>query len=159
MTVEDEKGYEIAEQYLIKKYDDDYVDFIETEGQSYLDGFADGRKLGKEEQWKATEKAQKKTSARIRELEKENAELKEYVSRTGYRIAELKHEIDEQIEKLKGLEAGEVCWQGDMDATIKQNLELKAELSDIKTAIRNYSKAETYQQQEITWESLLEFIN
>lgn len=40
-----------------------------------------------------------------------------------------------------------------------ENKELKSELSDIKTAIRNYSKAETYQQQEITWESLLEFIN
>lgn len=28
-------------------------------------------------------------------------------------------------EKLKGFESGEVCWQGDMDATIKQNLDLK----------------------------------
>lgn len=92
---------------------------------SFLSGLAEGRKLGKEEQWKATEKAQKKTSARIRELEKENAELKEHVSRTGYRIAELKHEIDELIEKLKGFESGDVAWQGDMDETIKQNLELK----------------------------------
>lgn len=41
----------------------------------------------------------------------------------------------------------------------KENEKLKSELSDIKTAIRNYSKAETYQQQEITWNSLLEFIN
>ncbi len=80
---------------------------------------------------KDEEKAEKKTSARIRDLEKANAELKEIVSRSGYRIAELKHEIDE----------------------------LKSELSDIKTAIRNYSKAETYQQQENTWNSLLEFIN
>lgn len=70
----------------------------------FLAGLAEGRKLGKEEQWKATEKAQNKTSSKIRELEKENAELKEYVSRTGYRIAELKHEVDElkeQIEKMK----------------------------------------------------------
>lgn len=93
--------------------------------KGYLAGLKAGRELGKEEQWKATEKAQKKTSSKIRELKKENAELKEYVSRTGYRIAELKHEIDELIEKLKGFEAGEVAWQGDMDATIKQNMELK----------------------------------
>lgn len=45
--------------------------------KGYLAGLAEGRKLGKEEQWKATEKAQKKTSARIRELEKENEGLKE----------------------------------------------------------------------------------
>jgi len=101
-----------------RAYNLDYED-------AYLDGLTEGRKLGKEEQWKAMEKAQKKTSARIRELEKANAELKEYVSRTGYRIAELKHEIDELIEKLKGFENGDVAWQGDMDATIKQNLELK----------------------------------
>lgn len=42
MTVEEEKGYEIAEKYLRKKYGDDYVDFIETEGQSYLDGYEQG---------------------------------------------------------------------------------------------------------------------
>ena len=30
MTVEDEKGYEIAEKYLRKKYGDDYVDFLDT---------------------------------------------------------------------------------------------------------------------------------
>lgn len=41
-TVEDEKGYEIAKQYLEKKYAGDYVDFIETEGQSYLDGYEQG---------------------------------------------------------------------------------------------------------------------
>ena len=43
MTVEDEKGYEIAKEYLRKKYGDDYVDFLETEGQSYLDGLAKGK--------------------------------------------------------------------------------------------------------------------
>lgn len=41
-TIEDEKGYEIAKQYLTKKYGDDYVDFLETEGQSYLDGYEQG---------------------------------------------------------------------------------------------------------------------
>lgn len=44
---------------------------------SHLKGLAEGEKIGKEKQWKATEKAQKKTSAKIKELEKENAELKE----------------------------------------------------------------------------------
>lgn len=39
-----------------------------------------------------------------KESEKENAGLKE---------------------KLKGFDSGEVAWQGDMDAAIKQNLELK----------------------------------
>lgn len=38
---------------------------------AHIAGLAEGRKLGKEEQWLATEKAQKKTSARIKELEKE----------------------------------------------------------------------------------------
>lgn len=42
MNIEDEKGYEIAKLYLEKKYAGDYVDFIETEGQSYLDGYEQG---------------------------------------------------------------------------------------------------------------------
>ena len=46
----------------------------------------------------------------IENLEKENAELKE---------------------KLKGFENGDVAWQGDMDATIKQNLELKAQIEQL----------------------------
>lgn len=46
---------------------------------SHLKGLAEGEKIGKEKQWKATEKAQKKTSAKIKELEKENAELKEQI--------------------------------------------------------------------------------
>lgn len=41
-TVEDEKGYEVAKQYLVKKYAGDYVDFIGTEGQTYLDGYEQG---------------------------------------------------------------------------------------------------------------------
>lgn len=44
---------------------------------SHLKGLAEGEKIGKEKQWKATEKAQKKTSAKIKEFEKENEELKE----------------------------------------------------------------------------------
>lgn len=34
-------------------------------------------------------------------------------------------------EKLKGFESGEVCWQGDMDATIAQNLELKEHIESL----------------------------
>lgn len=41
-TIEDENGYAIAEKYLRKKYGNDYTDFIEIEGQSYLDGYEQG---------------------------------------------------------------------------------------------------------------------
>lgn len=41
-TIEDELGYKIAEKYLTKKYGNDFVDFMETEGQSYLDGYEQG---------------------------------------------------------------------------------------------------------------------
>lgn len=47
----------------------------------YLDGLAEGERIGKEKQWKATEKAQKRTSARIRELKKENKEQKEQIEK------------------------------------------------------------------------------
>lgn len=60
----------------IRKSGEDTCDKCKTY-QMYKIGLEAGRKLGKEEQWKATEKAQKKTSSRIRDLEKENAELKE----------------------------------------------------------------------------------
>ena len=49
---------------------------IEKMWKIYLDELAESERIGKEEQWKATEKAEKKTSAKIKELEKENAELK-----------------------------------------------------------------------------------
>ncbi|MCQ2125111.1 MAG: hypothetical protein MJZ25_13100 [Fibrobacter sp.] len=100
-------------------------DFIK---QAYLDGLAEGRKLGKEEQWKATEKAQKKTSARIRELEKENAELKEYVSRAGYRIDELKHEIDNLKEQNKAI-------LEDNDTLNKWIDELKVQIEKTKNCV------------------------
>lgn len=35
------------------------------------------------------------------------------------------NDIKELKEKLKGFENGQVVWQGDMDRTIQQNLELK----------------------------------
>lgn len=203
--------------FLFEENNGSPVDFAKL---CHLDGLVEGRKLGKEEQWKATEKAQKKTSARIRELKKENEELKrqlektnencakeiindigivsqrnlkieqlekeneelkkrcsdyamqlkrflkdeelsflncnprsrleilkeneelkETVSRSGYRIAELKHEIDELKEKLKGFESGDVAWQGDMDETIKQNLELKNEIEELKALHESDKKA------------------
>ena len=39
-----DEEYEIVEKYLRKKYGNDYVDFIETEGQAYLEGYKQGQK-------------------------------------------------------------------------------------------------------------------
>lgn len=44
-------------------------------------------------------------------------------------------------EKIKGLENGDVAWQGDMDATIKQNLELKEQIEEMKNCL-NCAKLE-----------------
>lgn len=38
---------------------------------------------------------------------------------------EFMQKLNTRLARLKGFENGEVAWQGDMDATIKQNLELK----------------------------------
>ena len=46
----------------------------------------------------------------------------------------LKKENAELKEKIKGLVSGEVCLQGDMDATIKQNLELKTQIEQLQQA-------------------------
>lgn len=43
-------------------------------------------------------------------------------------LDKLEEENKELKEKLKGFENGDVAWQGDMDRTIKQNLELKAQI-------------------------------
>lgn len=45
---------------------------------------------------------------------------------------ESEKEIAELKGKMKGFESGDVAWQGDMDATIKQNLELKAQIEKMK---------------------------
>lgn len=50
-------------------------------------------------------------------------------------IEEYRKENKELKEKIKGLEAGEVCWQGDMDATIKQNLALKSEVKELRNTL------------------------
>lgn len=44
--------------------------------------------------------------------------------------------------KLKGFENGDVAWQGDMDATIQQNIELKAQIEKMKN-VGNCKKAMT----------------
>ena len=71
----------------------------------------------------------------INRLKKENAELKEIVSRSGFRIAELKHECDELVARLNGIISGDVAWQGDMDATIKQNIELKRRIDELTNSL------------------------
>lgn len=60
--------------FLFEENNGSPVDFAKL---CHLDGLSEGRKLGKEDQWKATEKAQKKTSAKIRALQKEIAELED----------------------------------------------------------------------------------
>lgn len=91
------KDEERAEEYIINKYKlnkcyiedteetrvymhNDVHSEYEEEYQLYLDGLTEGRQLGKEEQWLVTKKAQKKTSATIRELKKEIKYLKERAS-------------------------------------------------------------------------------
>jgi len=78
---DEEKANEYAN---MKGFWDGYNDITSDEAnegikKAYLEGLTEGRKLGKEEQWKATEKAQKKTSARINKLEEENKKLKEKI--------------------------------------------------------------------------------
>lgn len=55
-----------------------------------------------------------------------------YTALKHYASARLVEENEELKEKLKGFENGDVVWQGDMDATIKQNLELKAQIEKMK---------------------------
>lgn len=64
-------------------------------------------------------KGRKETTEKISALEKENAELKE---------------------RLKGFENGEVAWQGDMDRTIEQNLQLKEEVEALKSKMDRMKK-------------------
>lgn len=73
----------------------------------YERGFEEGRKKEADlifESWCKGSDDEQCECGFLKKIEKENAELKE---------------------KLKGFENGDVAWQGDMDKTIKQNLELK----------------------------------
>lgn len=74
---------------------------------SHLKGLAEGEKIGKEKQWKATEKAQKKTSAKIKELEEENEGLKAFeshcdeIEEDAKAIAEENAELKEKLDKIR----------------------------------------------------------
>lgn len=51
-------------------------------------------------------------------------------------INSLFEENEELKAKIEALQNGtEVCWQGDMDRTIAQNLELKEQVEELKTRI------------------------
>lgn len=57
-------------------------------------------------------------------------------------MLDLEKENEELKAKLKGFENGEVAWQGDMDMTIKQNLELKAQIEKMKNCQNCKNKKE-----------------
>lgn len=76
----------------------------------YSHGYVDGRKESEQEI--------NRLNGEIKEILEDNDTLNKW--------------IDELKEKIKGLEAGEVCWQGDMDKTIAQNIALKAEIEELK---------------------------
>lgn len=95
---DEEKTKEYAEDYKTK--DGRSLDYCDIE-KAYLDGLAEGEKIGKEKQWKATEKAQKKTSAKIKELEKENAELESDLESEARAAGELESQVDALEEELQ----------------------------------------------------------
>lgn len=69
----------------------------------------------------------------IERLEKENKQLQTrfHIVPEHY-LTEALDKCKELEEKVKGFESGNVAWQGDMDATIKQNIELKAQIEKMK---------------------------
>lgn len=70
----------------------------------------------------------KKNTILINQIDTLNAgieTLKIQLNMGADRINQLEDENAELKEKIKGFESGNVAWQGDMDATIRQNLELK----------------------------------
>lgn len=102
----------MTDEEKARKYFEDSKDYYDSRKpitdrqlrQIYLDGLAEGKKLGKEEQWKATEKAQKKTSARIKELEKENEQLKkdkELLDNTNNEQTKVILELQEHIREVE----------------------------------------------------------
>lgn len=105
----EEKTNEYIENLLCKNFDNDGTSlYTEDEiKKAILYGLAEGEKIGKEKQWVASEKAQKKTSKRIRELQKENAELNAKLNHTHCVecASEYLKEIGtlkEQVEKIGG---------------------------------------------------------
>lgn len=59
--------------------------------------------------------------------------------------------IEKLNEKIKGLEAGDVCWQGNMDTTIMQNFELKNEIDELIALHESDKKATALLMQK--WEA------
>lgn len=98
---------ERAEDYYIEDFEELFGFVKDRVTHAYIAGLAKGGNLGKEKQWLATEKAQKKTSARIKELEKE---IDYYKSRESH--------LDEVEEDAK--------------AIAKENAGLKTELMHLK---------------------------
>lgn len=125
MTVEDKKGCEIAEKYLRKKYGDDYVDFLETEGQSYLDGFAEDRK----------DRNCVNCSNHSSNLRKENAELNRDKTELVNSVTELKTKVTELEKENEQLECDLYNTNANLQhITIeyeKENAELKAQNKDL----------------------------
>ena len=84
------------------------------------------------------------------ELEKENAELKKQLEMAEQVASDtpnlfiencnLKAENAELKAKLKGFESGDVAWQGDMDATIKQNIELKLKIDELTNSVNELKR-------------------
>lgn len=113
--------------------------------QMYKLGLEKGERIGKEKQWIATEKSQKKTSAKIEQLEKDNEELKVQVEKlTGStflwrkavenykeKIARLKAEINQIIEREKVVPEHYLC------EMIEKNKELKEENEQLKCDLYN----------------------
>lgn len=73
----------------------------------------------------------------VEELQKENSELKWQLNEVIEDNDYYQKENEELKAKLKGFENGDVAWQGDMDRTIKQNLELKAKIETMKKDFSN----------------------
>lgn len=69
---------------------------------------------------------------RLHLTSKQKDNIRYLIENIAYRYSKhldkLEEENKELKEKLKGFENGDVAWQGDMDRTIKQNLELKAQI-------------------------------
>lgn len=68
---------------------------------------------------------------------KEAVQMRECVAKTAICLnlnasIEFMQKLNTRLERLKGFESGEVVWQGDMNATIKQNLELKEQNMELK---------------------------
>lgn len=88
-----DKEYELVEKYLRKKYGNDYVDFIDIEGQSYLDGFEEGR-ISTIEKYSQVDRA---TISSEETLEIENAELKLRVESLICNLMDIQNKIDEIV--------------------------------------------------------------